>query len=83
MEEPTAQVCESSIMPLPYGHPFYFKIHFKTFPHNCRSKMGVLDGANGVKTAEKCAQPTPMCIPNGTGSHFVRWPILVAFLGFE
>ena len=63
MKEPSAQLCEASIMPLPYGPPFYFK----AFAHNRRAKTGVLDGANGVKTGEKWAQLTPMCIPNSTG----------------
>ena len=59
---PSAQVCKSSIMPLPYGPHFYFK----AFLHNCGAKTGLLDGANGVKTGGKRAQLTPMCTPNGT-----------------
>ena len=62
MQEPSAQLCEASKMPQPYGPPFYFK----AFSHNCGAKMGVLDGANVVKTRGESAQLTPMCIPNGT-----------------
>ena len=52
LQEPSAQVCEYARRSLPYGPAFYVK----AFSHNCRTKTGVLDGANGVKTGEKWAQ---------------------------
>ena len=80
MKKPSAQVCESSIMPLTNGPPFYFK----AFSHNCTARRGVLDGAQGVKTNEKWAQLTRMCIPNWYRIIFgpIFGPKMAKFHGF-